>query len=223
VSTTTSLTVSPVPGSTRSIAYIQSAHYTGDNAVSTVSTTLSKASTAGNTLIVAVSWGDLDAPMLSASDNAGNTYQVAKRAFDTGTRQGLAVLFAVNAKGGATTSTVSFGASVGYRRLVTLEYSGISSLDVTASNIGIAPTTQNGVTSKPATTTVGGELVFGVVMDDSGQFGSITAGTGFTQRAYTNNKDLACQDTIQAQAGSIASTQTFSKRDSYVALMATFK
>jgi hypothetical protein len=227
VSRTTTLAVTGTGtgggGGTSAITYIQSAKFTSNNGGTTVRTTLSKPSVAGNTLIAAVSWGDVDVSgKLSATDNAGNVYQVATRAWDSRMRQGLAILYVVNAKGGATTTTVSFGSNVGYHRLITLEYSNIAALDVTAKNIGTASTAANAVTSTAATTRYAGELIFGAVMDDYG-VNNITPGSGFTQRASVNNKDLACQDRIQASPASVASTQTFSANHYYLAQMATFR
>src|SRR5207245_10611181 len=71
--------------------------------------------------------------------------------------------------------------------------------------------------------TANGGLIVGVAMDDSGSFGTITAGTRFTVRATLNAMDMAIEDRIQATAGSIASTFTFSRADIYLAQMAAFK
>src|SRR6185503_6495137 len=81
----------------------------------------------------------------------------------------------------------------------------------------------NAVTSTSATTTANGDLIFGAVIDDSGSFGTITAGTGFTRRATVNNMDMATEDLVQAAAGPIAATFTFSRSDTYLAQMAAFK
>lgn len=61
-------------------------------------------------IVLAISWGDYDASSLSATDSAGNTYQIASRAFDSVQNQGLAILYASNIKANANnTVTVSFG------------------------------------------------------------------------------------------------------------------
>jgi hypothetical protein len=216
-SATATLTV--LPGG---INYVQSVSYTNDNAATSVAVTLGKTSAAGNTLIAALSWGDQDLSAISATDNVGNSYKVATHAFDSGQNQGLTILYAINAKGGASTITVSLGASVAYRRLIALEYSGITALDVTATYMGTANIRANNVTSTAAITTSAHELILGAVMDDTGQ-NNISPGTGFTQRAYANNKDLACQDMVQSSAGSVASTQTFNAAHTYLAHMAAFK
>ena len=225
VSKTAALTVNPVVpggGGGTGIAYVQSAKYNNDGGGTSMSATLANAVKAGNTLIVVVSWGDKNAPSLTASDDAGNVYKIATSAFDSRNRQGLAILYALNAKAGASKTTVSLGANLGYHRLIVTEYSGISSLDKTAMKTGTSTTSANSVTSGNVTTTAANELIFGAVMDDAGQ-NNITAGSGFTQRSYVNNKDLACQDKIQAAAGSTAATFTFSTRHDYLAQVVTFK
>jgi hypothetical protein len=145
---------------------------------------------------------------------------------DSINNQALAICYAANIKGGANTVTATFSGSSGYRRLLIHEYQGIAlsnPLDVTAKNIANGTTGSNAITSTAGVTTVSGDLIFGVVMDDSGNFGSITAGTGFTQRVSVNNKDAATEDLVQVTAGSIAATETFSLADRYLAEMAAFK
>src|SRR5713226_3532998 len=208
------------------ISLIQTAGSTSDSASSTVSQGFGVNNTAGNLIVVAVSWGDNPAVSLSASDTLGNTYFVATNDFDPGNRQGLAIIYAPNIRGGANIVTVNFGQADGYRRIIVSEYSGIattSPLDAAAKHKATGTTATNGVTSTAANTITNGDLIFGVVMDDSGFFGTITAGTGFTRRAFVNNMDLATEDTVQAAAGPIAATFTFSRADTYLAQMAAFK
>src|SRR6266849_3400570 len=208
------------------ISLIQTAGSTSDSASSIVSQGFGVNNTAGNLILVAVSWGDNPVVSLSASDTLGNTYFVATNDFDPGNRQGLAIIYAPNIRGGANIVTVNFGQADGYRRIIVSEYSGItttSPLDAAAKHKASGTTATNGVTSTAANTITNGDLIFGVVMDDSGFFGTITAGTGFTRRAFVNNMDLATEDTVQAAAGPIAATFTFSRADTYLAQMAAFK
>jgi galactose oxidase-like protein/Kelch motif protein len=208
------------------ITFVQAVGATNDAAGSSIAATFTTNNTAGNLLVVAVSWGDRTAPSIKATDTLGNTYVVATNDFDPGNRQGLAILYAPNIRAGANAVTVNLGAANGYRRIIVSEYSGIattSPLDVVAKNRAAGTAASNGVTSTAATTTVSGDLIFGVAVDDSGLFGTITAGTGFTRRAVVNNMDMATEDRIQATAGSVAATFTFSRADSYLAQMAAFK
>jgi hypothetical protein len=223
VSGSTPLTVTPaiVP-----ITFVQAGTATSDTAATSIARAFTANNTAGNLIIVAVSWGDRTAASINATDTLGNTYFVATNDFDTSNRQGLAILFAPNIRAGANTVTVNFGASNAYRRIVVSEYSGIaasSPLDGVAKNRAIGTTAANAITSTTATTTVNGDLIFGVAMDDSGFFGTITAGTNFTRRAVVNNIDMATEDRVQATAGSVAATFTFSLADAYLAQMAAFK
>jgi len=224
VSGSTPLTVTNPPAGT--IAFVQTAGATNDVAASTIAAAFTANNTAGNLIVVAVSWGDRTAPSISATDTRGNTYAVATNDFESGNRQGLAILYAPNIRAGANTVTVNLGASNAYRRIIISEYAGIAvsaPLDGVAKNRAAGTTASNGVTSTAATTTANGDLIFGVTMDDSGLFGTITAGTGFTRRAFVNNMDMATEDRVQPTAGSVAATFTFSRADMYLAQMAAFK
>src|SRR5882762_6328283 len=193
--------VGPVPTpAAAAITLVQTAGSTSDAAAASISQAFSANNAAGNLIVVAVSWGDNPAPALSASDTRGNTYAVATNDFDPGKQQGLAILFAPNSRAGANTVSVNFGAADGYRRIIVSEYRGLATaatLDVAARNRAAGTTAPSGITSTAATTSVNGALIFGAVMDDSGFFGSITAGSGFTRRAVLNNTDMATEDTVQ--------------------------
>src|SRR5206468_663501 len=208
------------------ISFVQANASTNDAAASTIAQAFTTANTTGNLIVVAVTWGDNAAPSIRATDTLGNTYAITINDFDPGNRQGLAILYAPNIRAGANTVTVTLGTTGGYRRIMVSEYSGIATtapFDVAAHNRAGGTTAANGVTSTAATTTANGDLIFGVAMDDSGSFGTITAGTGFTVRATLNAMDMAIEDRIQATAGSVAATFTFSRADIYFAQMAAFK
>lgn len=221
--TTTGMTATGSP-----IAFVQSSSMASDGGGSSASVNFASGNTAGNTIILAVSWGDSDATGLSATDSAGNTYQVATRAFDSVQNQGLAILYASNVKASANnTVTVSFGGSKSYHRLAIHEYKGLaltSPLDVTAKNIAQGTSAVNGITSTDAVTTHGGELIFGAAMNDDGAgIVNILPGTGFTQRAFASSGDLLTEDVLQEVNGTIATTFTFAQGRRYLAQMATFK
>jgi galactose oxidase-like protein/Big-like domain-containing protein len=218
--------VSTAQPANAAVGFVQAAGSTNDAPATTIAQAFSAANTAGNLIVVGVSWGDNPAPSIRATDTLGNTYSVVTNDFDPGNRQGLAILYAPNIRAGANTVTVTLGVTGGYRRIIVSEYSGIattSPLDVSAHNRATGTTAANGVTSTAATTTANGDLIFGVVMDDSGSFGTITAGTGFTVRATLNGMDMATEDAIQGTAGPVAATFTFSRADIYLAQMAAFK
>lgn len=183
--------------------------------------------TAGNAIIVAISWDTANAPVPSCSDNRGNTYGIAVTAEDTTMQQAAGICYALNVVGGTTTVTANYSTTAGYRHIIVTEYSGVAlsdALDGTAGSAAVATTATDNVTSGSATTTMNNDLVFGAVMDTQDQSG-ILAGTGFAQRSFTSatNKFLAVQDLIKSTAGSVASTQTFANADRYAAVMAAFR
>src|SRR6185369_15006865 len=186
---------------TAAVSFVQAVGSTDYSPAPTIAQAFTAANTLGNLIVVAVSCGDNPAPSIRAADTLGNTYLVAVNDFDSGNRQGLATLYAFNIRAGANTVTVTLGTTGGYRRVIVSEYSGIATtapLDVTAKSQGTSTTAANGATSTAATTTANGNLIFGVTMDDSGNFATITAGT-------------------------VAATFTYSRADRYLAQMAAFK
>src|SRR5215467_1963580 len=208
------------------VGFVQATGSSNDASSGTIAQAFTTANTAGNLIVVGVSWGDNAAPAIRATDTLGNTFSVATNDFDPANRQGLAILYAQNIRAGANTVTVTFGVTGGYRRIVVSEYSGVaatSPLDASAKNRAAGSTATNGVTSTAASTTTAGDLIFGIAMDDSGNFGTINAGTGFTRRASLNGMDTATEDAIQGAAGPVAATFTFSRADIYLAQMAAFK
>ena len=181
------------------------------------------AATAGDLIVAAISWGNNSA--VTCSDSQSNVYAVATTQYDSTNNQSLAICYAMNVKAGATTVTATFGSSATHRRLAVHEYRNIAltgAVDVVAKNLVNGTTAANAITSTAAVTTVNGDLIFGAVMDDTGTT-TITAWTGFTQRLSVNNKDTATEDLVQATAGSIAATQTFSAAHRYLAQMVAFK
>jgi len=214
------------PSFAQGINLVQSTGTSNDAAASSISQSFSSNNLARDLIVVVVSWGDNTAPTISATDTRRNFYVLATSGYNKSNRQGLAILYASNILPGTNTVTVNFGNADHYRRIIISEYSGIaaaSPLDATAKRQATATMASNGVTSAMGTTTTGGDLIFGAVMDDSGSFGTITAGTGFTRRAVLNNMDRATEDMLQTTAGPIAATFTFSLTDHYLAQMAAFR
>jgi hypothetical protein len=135
-------------------AYVQGATATSNNSGSgSIARAFGANVTAGNLLVVAVAWQGTS--VLTVTDNGGNVYAVATSAYDAVNGQTLAILYAANTAGGATTVTASFGATPTLQRLEMHEYSGVATanpLDVTATNIADGGTTVNTITSGSATT-----------------------------------------------------------------------
>ena len=221
--TTTSNPVAVTVQNATNINYVQSAASTNNNAATSIAQTFPSANAAGSLIVVAVSWGNN--ATLNCSDSRGNTYAVATTQYDNINHQSLAICYAMNVNAGINTVTASFSSSASYRRILVHEYQGVATtnaLDATAQNIANATTAANGVSSTSATTTADGDLIFSAVMDDSG-VNNIAAGSGFVPRASVNNKDLASEDQVQASAGPIAATYTFTAGHRYLAQMAIFK
>ena len=206
------------------VAFIQGAAATDDDNSKTIARAFAAATTPGDLIVVAISWGTKGS--VSCSDSQRDTYAVATNQYDGANNQSLAICYAANIKGGADTITATFsGAAPPYRRLLIHEYRGIAlsaPLDIVASKIADGSTRMNAITSGAATTTASGDLVFGAVMDDTG-VNNIAAGAGFTQRQSVNNKDLISEDLVQTSSGAIAATSTFSDSHRYLAQMVTFK
>jgi len=208
------------------VSFVQTAGSASDSPSSSISQSFRSSNAAGNLIVVVASWGDNPAPSISASDTLGNSYLLATTDYDPNHRQGLTIFYAPNIHSGQNTVTVHFGPSDGYRHIVIAEYSGIagvSPLDTTATHQANGTKTTNGITSSFASTTANGDLIFGAVEDDSGPWGTITAGTGFTRRATLNNMDTATEDRVQTALGPAAATFTFRLADHYMAQMAAFR
>jgi phosphatidylinositol-3-phosphatase len=213
-----------------SSTYLQGVSVWNDGYLSSLRASFPANTTAGDLIVVAVSWDTSGGAQPSVSDSQGNSYSMATNGNNTALQQGLAIFYAPKVKGGADTVTLGVSVSASYLRLNIQEYTGIATtnpVDGTVQNIDPKGTSApNGVTSGNGATTLSGDLIFGAVMGDSGNNTTITAGTGATQRAVADNgavDPLASEDLIQTSAGSAAATFTFSVAGSYQAQMVAFK
>lgn len=207
-------------------AHVQNAGSVLDTSSTIITQAFSTSVTGGNLIVAAISWDTASSTTVTCSDNQSNTYVTVTNTNDTSNSQALAICYAINVAGGATTVTATFGAASVTKRIAVHEYSGVttvSPVDVSSTNVANNTTAVDNVTSNAATTTVAGDLLFGAVMETAPGGATITAGTGYTQRRVVTG-ELATQDRIQAAAGSVASTQTFSTNGlRYVAQMVAFK
>src|SRR5439155_1480967 len=94
--------------------------------------------------------------------------------------------------------------------------------DAVAKNISSGTTAANSVTSTAANTS-NTDLIFGAVMNDSGNLLNIQAGTNFTLRGSLNGADLATEDSMPVAPGPTAATWTFATADRYLAQVVAFK
>src|SRR5713226_1049505 len=189
-----------------------------------ISATFSLPTTGGNTIILGVTYGNAK-PIITATDSQGNTYLQAIKTYDSGHRQGCAILYATNITGGlSNTVTVKFSQPVAYVAVGIHEYSGVvgaSALDVTAGKLGSGSMPSSG----PASTTANGDLIFGCVVEDgTGHGDTFTAAIGFTKRVDLGiAAAYADEDGAQALAGPFAATWTLSPASSWIATLAAFK
>jgi hypothetical protein len=177
----------------------------------------------GNTLVVAVSWKNNST--LTCSDSGSSTWTNVFTAYDATSTTSIGVCYATGVPDGTITVTATFGSASATNRMVVTEYEGLNAaypVDVSASQANVTTTSANAGTSTAASTTVAGDLIYGVFMEPAGALSN--AGTNFTRQTAVNGVELATQDYIQTSAGSIAATQTFSVASNrYLAGMVAFR
>ena len=197
------------------IAFVQVAYADPQSPASTVSVPFSKVQTAGNLNVVVIGWNDTVTNVQSVTDTQGNAYTPAiGPTSGTGLRQ--SIYYASGIAAGTNTVTVKFTQAATYSDVRVLEYSGITTLDVTSGGFGksAAPT------SGAATTTAANELIFGA---DTVYTGNKAPGTGFTARVITSPDSDLAEDRIVTSTGSYSATATLGTSGNWVMQMATFK
>src|SRR5262249_36976415 len=149
----------------------------------------------------------------SVTDSAGNVYSLAIGP-TSGTNIRQSMYFAPNIKAGANTVTVKFSQAASYPDIRILEYRGVTTLDMTKGASGNSTASSSGA----ATTNSANELIVGA---NTVFTGTMTPGSGFTQRIKTPDGDIA-EDEIVTTAGSYSATATLSSAGPWVMQMATF-
>ena len=138
-------------------AYVQGAANTQQNSgTTTIAQAFGSPVAAGHLIVAAVSWPTNVG--MTVTDDQGNVYAVATSAYDSVTNRSLAIVYAANVTGGATTVTASFGtATPTVQRLEIHEYAGIvpaNPLDGSATKIADGLAVADGATSGLAVTSV---------------------------------------------------------------------
>jgi len=137
----------------------------------------------------------------TVADTLGSTY--TSRVTHAGVNTFADLRDATLASGGTNNVTVTFSATVQFRRLVVHEYSNVNAFDVAAGANGTAsPCTSGNITTAQA-----GELIFSVVYGDQTQTATYTAETNesFTIREQFGGglvTQAASEDAVQVAAGS---------------------
>ena len=107
------------------------------NSGTTNSRAFTSATTAGNSIVIAVLWNNAGA--VSVADNRGNTYTSARRARTTwGTNWSSQAFYATNIAGGANTVTATFATPINDWGIIYIhEYSGLGKVNpVDVTNVG---------------------------------------------------------------------------------------
>src|SRR5438876_618335 len=181
----------------------------------TISATYNSAQTAGNMNVVAIGWDSSFITLKTLTDSKGNSYKLAVSYVDsTGITQ--AIYYAPNvvaAAAGANRITATLSASTDWPDLRILEYSGVNTLDKTASAKGTTTTASSG----SVTTTQADELLFGAVYT----YGTTNGpGSGYTSRVVTGDSDLA-EDEVVFTTGLYTAKASMDGQE-WVAQLATF-
>ena len=210
-------------GGTGTSAAVKLVQHTGVDAgnADRASLPFASANTAGNWIGVAIRAGNVG-QVLSVTDSRGNVYRKAVQLDETTDRTSLALYYAENVAGGSNTVTVTKSISGGSLRLSVVEYSGVASsgsLDTVAAARGSTASPSSG----PASATVPGELVLGLITTANSS--TPTAGSGFTiqERVPTSGPKLIVEDKVQSAAGSATASLSLSSSDNWGALVATFR
>src|SRR2546429_3245665 len=181
----------------------------------TISATYNSAQTAGNMNVVAIGWDSSFITLKTLTDSKGNSYKLAVSYVDsTGITQ--ATYYAPNvvaAAAGANRITATLSASTDWPDLRILEYSGVNTLDKTASAKG----TTTAAGSGSVTTTQANELLFGAMYT----YGTTNGpGSGYTSRVVTGDSDLAEDEVVFATG--LYSAKASMNGQEWVAQLATF-
>ena len=145
-----------------SIAYLGriTAGSVGTTTVTSATMPVTRAVTAGNTVIISAMLTNQGTGTVSASDTQGNTYKVVEDRTD-GSKDYTLILVATSIKALSTTDTITLTfPSTGEHHIVVDAFSGVSSVDQHTSATG--PATSSFNSGATATTTAANELVFGV-------------------------------------------------------------
>jgi len=183
-----------------------------------VAVTLGAAVGSGNTVCGWVSWGEgpTTTHLTSVTDDKGNTYTISDRLGDGNNAQAGAMFFRGNITNGPTIITANFSPNQTFLQIGADEYSGALAATNPSDGHSVAAAVQTGSTatdflsSGSFTTSVNGDLIYGVTMDTFGAT-LASAGTGYTQRqTNTIAVDATSEDKVQSTAGSVAATFTTS-------------
>jgi hypothetical protein len=191
--------------------------------LTTQSVTFDGKVTAGNCLLVCVTYSTVPGATISSiTDSHSNTWTQVELVTDTTATQATAVYSTFGCAGGATTITVHFsGSGATYIGVIAAEYTNASSVDVHNSNQAAPSVTTNGMTTGSVTTTAASETIVAFFVCDQTS-DELTAGTspnifvrressmisGSTDLSSSNYPSMMLEDFAQTSAGAINPTGT---------------
>jgi hypothetical protein len=186
----------------------------GNSGASSIPVSLSSNSPINDVIACYVFWIDPSITLTSVTDSKSNSYTVLTGDNQTSGNFHTAQALAQVTSAGTLTITGNFSGTVASSVKIgcaDIENAATSSIiDQHVANTQSSPGTgTNAVTTGNITTAVSGDYLFVWNVDCNGNVATISAGTGYTIRnGGTNNQ--AIEDQVQASAGIIAGTFTYS-------------
>jgi hypothetical protein len=181
---------------------------------STRAVTLPSSTVAGNRLIVEVGvWNSKSATISTVTDDAGDTF-IKLLSFTAADHTEMSVWTAVVATGGTRPTITAKPTSSADVGVLALEYSGLSTvtdatvLDQQAHTAGTTSSAGSVSSGTTGATGANGELALGFYAD-SGFSASLTAGSGFSQRANlspNSDMELLAEDKVVSAGSTVSAT-----------------
>jgi chitodextrinase len=207
-------------GALAAIGFVQGGYATPQSPQLVVAVTYASAQTSGNLNVVVVGWNDATAVVSSVTDSMGSIYTraVGPTAYSSLTQSIYYAKNIVGAAANANTVTVRFNVAAVNPDIRILEYRGLdlaNPIDVTAAATGTNTLSNSGAT----TTTNANDLIFGA---NTVAHTTVGAGTGFTSRMITQDKDIA-EDRVVSAVGSYSASAPINITGAWVMQMVAFK
>lgn len=177
--------------------------------------TVAITATAGHAFALYVGWTTAAVTLNSIDDSKGNTWTLKNNPTTDAGNGRMALAYAYNVAGGATTITVHYSGDPGLNVIMLHEVSGIDTASdpFDASGASCPGGTGAGAisVSTSSNTTQNGDYLFAGVFDNQTNDGGITVGTGYTKRVDLNASSSGIsEDQVQATAGATSAGFTMS-------------
>jgi hypothetical protein len=196
---TATYTITPPAGTPSFVQAVASASHGGP---SSVNLAFPANTLPGDVLLVAFDY-EGSATVPSVTDIQGNAFTPVGNLLTSPGGAPSQVYYAANIKGGPETVKVTLSAASSYLEAYVTEYSGVNPTNPIDAEAG-ASGNAGAVSSGNATTTAGGDIIYGFCMGD----GVCAVGSGFTARSTLESNLI--EDMPAGSAGSYAATGTAS-------------